>query len=113
MIIEVMDPVHGVLDLLGLRTGRREHDQRFGVELPAKSQELLCPEPVIVRVAAPDMLGWYPRDAYRPMPSFHLYVEAKEPPGQRMKGGAEIAEGLQQVGAQHAVVTDIRAHHAR
>ena len=22
------------------------------------------------------------------MPSFHLYVDAKEPPGQRMKGGA-------------------------
>ena len=33
------------------------------------------------------------------MPSFHLYVEAKEPPGQRMKAGRESAQGLQQVGA--------------
>ena len=34
------------------------------------------------------MLGWYRRETCGPMPSFHLYVEAKEPPGQRMNGGA-------------------------
>ena len=34
------------------------------------------------------MLGWYRRETSGPMPSFHLYVEAKEPPGQRMKDGA-------------------------
>src|ERR1051326_7855384 len=34
------------------------------------------------------MFGWYRRETCGPMPSVHLYVDAKDPPGQRMNGGA-------------------------
>ncbi len=47
-VVEIADPVHGILDLFRFRAGCRQHDQGLGVELAAKSQELVCPEAVVV-----------------------------------------------------------------
>src|SRR5690349_103815 len=53
-VVQVMDPVRGVLNLLGADAGRRQNDQRLAAKLPAQSQELVRPKAVVVRVAAPE-----------------------------------------------------------
>ena len=56
-VIEIADPVHRVVDLLGLGAGAGEHDERLGVELAAEAEELIGAEAVVVGVAAPEGVG--------------------------------------------------------
>ena len=110
-VVEVVNPVHGVLNLIGVGTGRRQHDQRLGVELPAEPEKLLRPEAVVVRVAAPDHVGVVSAGDVRADAVLPLVCGSKGASGPTNEGRSKIAEGLQQVGAQHTVTTDVRAHH--
>ena len=110
-VVQVVDPVHGVLNLLGVGAGRRQHDQGLGVELPAEPQELLRPEAVVVRVAAPDHVGVVSARDVRADAVLPLVGGSEGAAGPADEGRSEISQGLQQVGAQHAVATDVGAHH--
>ena len=52
-IVDVMHPVHRVLDRCRGLVRCRQHDQRVGSELTRQFEVLVCAEAVVVRVAAP------------------------------------------------------------
>ena len=56
-IVEVVTPVHRIIDLVGLAAGRGQYDERLGIELAAETEKLIRAESVIVRVAAPEGVG--------------------------------------------------------
>jgi hypothetical protein len=110
-VVEVVNPVHSVLNLIGVGTGCRQHDQGLGVELPAEPEKFLRPEAVVVRAAAPDHVRVVSAGDVRADAVLPLVCGSKGAPGPTNEGRSKIAEGLKQVGAQHTVTTDVRAHH--
>ena len=110
-VVQVMDPVHGVLNLLGADAGRRQHDQRLAAKLAAESQELVRPKAVVVRVAAPERVGGVSARDVRADAVLPLIGGSEGSARPSDEGRSEISQGLQQVRAQHAVAPDIGAHH--
>src|SRR5579871_1460249 len=109
-IIQVVNPVYGVLNLLGICSGRRQYDKRLGVQLPAKSHKLLSTETVVIRVAAPNHVGMVSardKGADAVLPLVGGSKRASRPTDKRR---SEISQSLQQVWTEHAFATDIRAH---
>ena len=106
-----MNPVHGVLDLFGFGAGRGQHDQGLGIQFPAEPEELIRSKAVVIRVATPHHVGMVPARNVRADAVLPLIGGSEGALGPSDERRRQIPQCLQQVGAQHAVAADVRAHH--
>lgn len=109
-VVEIVDPVHGIVEILwfGCRSGK--DDERFAVETLAKTEILIGAEAGVVRVVAPIDIRVIAASSIRTDGFFPLIGRGKGAAGPADEGGFEITEGVEEVGAEHPVVANIGTH---
>jgi len=107
---EVVDPVHGVIELGGVGAGGGEADEGLGVEAVAEVEEFVGAEAVVVGGVSPDgvevefAIGGG-TDAVGP------FVDGGEgAAGPADEGGVELLEGVEEVWAEFAVGAGVGGH---